>query len=165
MVWCGTRGPEGVGNLYSARYWKFKWMRPWAFILLQVWSWSYVKQENRIQTSRCPCQHYSSILGWQSVYQLGQNSLWWSLGIFVQMSEEGGSSEELKGRCGLSHNACDLGRSINPVTFIFFRMKILALKKPQHKPTSVCFLAVLKSHQIQTSFPNTCDTFECVVLL
>lgn len=39
---------------------------------------------------------------------------------------ERGSSEELKGRCGLSHNAFDLGRSRSPVTLIFFKVKVLA---------------------------------------
>lgn len=85
-------------------------------------------------------------------------------GSICPNARERDSSQELKDRCGLSHNACDLGRSTNSVTLIFFKVKVLALKKTQHRPDSVCFLAVLKSHQIQTSFPNTCETPEYLIV-
>lgn len=84
VVWCGTRGPEGMGNLHPVRHSKFDWMRSWA-ACSWVWSWPYLEQEDGVQTSRCPFQHYSRILRQQGYTSRG-NTMWWPVGIFFQMS-------------------------------------------------------------------------------
>lgn len=52
----------------------------------------------------------------------------------------------MKGGCGLSSNACDLGRSTGTSSFVFFEVKVFALRRNKiifkRPPTLVCSLAV-----------------------